>query len=278
MDPTTSDLEPRCPICGFHAMPYCQKNSRGEIWRIYRCTSCGHGFVGNRPAAGMLVEMYANETSHHPIDKVAALRIERRADCKSLATRVSRLSRERGDSLDIGCGDGAFSYYMAEAGYRPILIDLDPRAEQAAAKVPNSVFRRISFDDFNPERPLAAIVMSQVLEHALDPLDWLRRASKLLSPQGVLAIAVPNFAGIYRLLGARDPFIIPPIHLNFFTPRSLRLAMERSGLRHLRTESRSDLILRGKLKAVATGWNALVAPLFDLTKAGIVLREYAMPV
>jgi 2-polyprenyl-3-methyl-5-hydroxy-6-metoxy-1,4-benzoquinol methylase len=277
MDETDPNAATDCPICGSLSAPYCQKSSRGQSWRISRCGSCGHGFVVNRPTRQMLADMYANEADHHPIDKVAALHIEDRADCRTLAARVKRLSQLRGDALDIGCGDGAFSYYLAEAGYRPILIDLDPRAAQAAAKVPNSIFRQISFDDFIPDRPLAAIVMSQVLEHALDPLDWLRRAAKLLSPEGVLAVAVPNFGGIYRLLGARDPFIIPPIHLNYFTTRSLRVAIERSGLRHLRTESRSEVVLNNRLKAVGKVWNVLAVPFLNLTRAGIILREYAVP-
>ena len=73
--------------------------------------------------------------------------------------------------------------------------------------------------------------MSHVLEHSLRPLDWLAHAAKLLSPDGILAIAIPNFGGIYRFLGERDPWIIPPVHLQFFTPRSLRRALESSGLR-----------------------------------------------
>ena len=69
--------------------------------------------------------------------------------------------------------------------------------------------------------------MSHVLEHSLQPLDWLKHAWKLLSDDGILAIALPNFGGVYRFLGERDPWIIPPVHLQFFTPRSLRQARPR---------------------------------------------------
>jgi hypothetical protein len=66
-----------------------------------------------------------------------------------------------------------------------------------------------------------AILMSQVLEHAINPGLWLSSAYKMLSEGGILVIAVPQYKGIYRILGSRDPFIIPPEHLNFFTRHSL---------------------------------------------------------
>src|SRR5205807_7246343 len=96
-----------------------------------------------------------------------------------------------------------------------------------------------------PDRgPFAAIGMSQVLEHALDPMGWLRHARQLLIPGGVLVIAVPNFSGVYRLLGKRDPFLMPPIHLNYFTPKSLRLAFEAAGLSTVVMQSRSLMAMR----------------------------------
>src|SRR5205814_10170100 len=115
-------------------------------------------------------------------------------------------------------------------------------------RVPGATFRLCSLEQFaqdalNQSPPLnfSVIVMSQVLEHALDPLDGLGRAGELLAEDGVLAVAVPNFAGPYQLLGSRDPFLTPPMHLNFFTPRSMRLAMESAGLRVVKLASRSEI-------------------------------------
>src|SRR6185436_16557697 len=106
----------------------------------------------------------------------------------------------------------------------------DPRARCAVERVPGSTFYACTFEDLTDPGPYDAIVMSHVLEHALDPAAWLGRARALLAPGGVLAIALPNFGGVYRLLGSRDPFIIPPVHLNYFTARSLGLALRAAGL------------------------------------------------
>jgi hypothetical protein len=115
--------------------------------------------------------------------------------------------------------------------------------------------------------------MSQVLEHALDPSDWISRAARLLSPGGVLAIALPNFVGVYRLLGVKDPFLCPPIHLNHFTPASMRLLLERSGLRVVRvcSESRVD---PGSAQLARSLWNVLSRPL-AVTARGVMLWAIA---
>ena len=74
--------------------------------------------------------------------------------------------------------------------------------------------------------------MSQVLEHSIEPMEWLLKANSMLSKKGVLIISVPQFKGIYRLLGLRDPYICPPEHLNFFTKKP-KNCLEISGFKVL---------------------------------------------
>ena len=88
---------------------------------------------------------------------------EDRTECRPIIDGILSRSPERGDSLDIGSGDGCFSFQLSQLGYRPFLIDLDPRAEQAAAHVPGAIFSRTRFEDFHANRPLSAIIMSQIL-------------------------------------------------------------------------------------------------------------------
>lgn len=277
--PTPSSAAP-CPICGGTTRRFVEKTSHGQVWEIRACNSCGHGFVVNRPSLGRLKEIYSDH-AHHSCETPGSADLDARVDCRTLVADVTNLSAERGRSLDIGSGNGGFSYHLAKHGYSPTLIDLDPRAQQAAAQIPGVTFQLVALEDFADQGPFSAIIMSQVLEHSLDPLDWLRRARRVLSPAGVLAVAVPNFAGVYRVLGTRDPFLIPPIHLNFFTPRSLKLAFQKAGLRPLRDTSRSDLTVAvpGKQvslrrRVVGGVWNALSRPL-NLTNKGIILRGYA---
>jgi SAM-dependent methyltransferase len=244
-----------------------------------RCRACGHGFVENRPPLAELTRIYRGDPTHDPRTKIVSY--ENRPDCRPIIDGILARSPERGDSLDVGSGDGCFSFLLSRFGYRPFLIDLDPRAELAAAHVPGATFSSVLFEDYRAERPLSAIVMSQILEHSLDPLAWLKRAAKMLSANGVLAIALPNFAGPYRLFGRRDPFIIPPIHLNYFTPASLRAAMKNAGLVNLGMRSWSRVNTGHPTRKLSVGrrllghiWNA-GSSVLNPTPFGIILVAYA---
>ncbi len=271
-------------MCDGPTIEHCRKKRGERVWHIRRCRVCGHGFVANRPALDELRAIYAGETHHELIEisrELLETDISRRV--RRIITRIARLTDDRDGVLDVGSGHGGFSFHLQQMGFtRLLLIDLDPRAAAAAQHIDGAEFRQCAFEDVSPaDGPFAAIVMSQILEHALDPMDWLGRARALLSPGGVLAIALPNFGGVYRLLGSRDPMLCPPVHLNHFTPRSLRIALEASGLRVLRGESSSAVRVSSvrrrfsaPRRAAAIVWNALSRPL-DFTTRGIILCAYA---
>jgi len=285
--PTTVVLT--CPVCGGdETRAHFEKVAHGETWYIRRCASCGHGFVANPPSLERLGEIQAALEADTSGSASGQMLAPPRDDLenRTFARRIASLTTARGKTLDVGCGDGSATLCLSLEGFRPhLLIDFDPRAASTVRHIPNSTFDRIAFEDLSSDAhgPFDVIVMSHVLEHALRPLDWLAHARNLLSRDGLLAIGLPNFGGVYRFLGARDPFIIPPVHLQYFTPSSMRRALERSGLNVVRMESRSgvtltpvDRPLSFRSKLTRRTWNAGAAVL-NRTTRGIVLWAFARP-
>ncbi|MEO6340396.1 MAG: methyltransferase domain-containing protein, partial [Caulobacteraceae bacterium] len=80
-----------------------------------------------------------------------------------------------------------------------------------------------------------ACVMEHVLEHVLDPEALLARLPRLLTPNGVVAITVPNdFSPVQLAARAaghidRDFWVAPPQHLNYFDATTLPRLLERMG-------------------------------------------------
>lgn len=284
--PLSSDVT-SCPVCGNdRIVPHLDKPAHGHVWHVRRCASCGHGFVANPPSLERLGEIQAaleaDTSGSQAGEKLAAPRDD--LENRTFARRIASLTPARGKTLDVGCGDGSATLCLSLEGFRPhLLIDFDPRAASTVEHVPNSTFQRIAFEALTTDAhgTFDVIVMSHVLEHALRPLDWLTHAKGLLSRKGILAIGLPNFGGVYRFLGARDPFIIPPVHLQYFTPSSMRRALERAGLTVVRMESRSgvtltpvDRPLSVRSKLTRRAWNAAAAVL-NRTTRGIVLWAFA---
>jgi SAM-dependent methyltransferase len=88
--------------------------------------------------------------------------------------------------LDAGCGEGALSRRLADAGYAVVSIDTDPAAVSAAraAGVPAVCADLSGYDD----EPFDAVVMLLSLHHMHPLVAALDRAAHLLRPGGTLIL------------------------------------------------------------------------------------------
>ncbi|MFM7137609.1 MAG: class I SAM-dependent methyltransferase [Planctomycetota bacterium] len=282
--PFYSDDQVGCPICGGETRHFVAKRSQEIDWDVRKCRYCGHGFVSNRPSADFLRHHYCSSQNSHSHSAASPAPAEASAGWLAAVEEMRRAGAPRaGFTLDVGASYGGLAYALSLAGYKPVLLDLSPEVTDLATTIPNASGACCSFEDFAWPDPFSIITMSQVLEHAIDPIGWLRHARQLIHPDGLLMVAVPNFGGVYRLLGRRDPFICPPEHLNFFTVTSLRKAVQMSGfsVRQVRTDSRVVLTHHAKrfssLRVVAGRlWN-IGSRVLDGTSFGIITAVTAVP-
>ncbi|MDO9161562.1 MAG: class I SAM-dependent methyltransferase, partial [Methylococcaceae bacterium] len=124
------------------------------------------------------------------------------------------------------------------AGYQTVSIN--------PGKYENDVFRKLNddepvavmFENYQPTEPFGVVVMSQVLEHLLEPDQAISKVAGLLATGGVLACAVPNYNSfLVKLLGTKDNACLwVPEHVNYFTDKGLKALLERNGLRVIKTE------------------------------------------
>jgi SAM-dependent methyltransferase len=109
-----------------------------------------------------------------------------KSSCADLAWLADILPPPPARILDAGCGDGALSRTLADAGYAVTPIDADPAAVAAArsAGVPAQHADLASYDD----QPFDAVVMLLALHH-MHPLGTvLDKVAHLLRPGGMLVL------------------------------------------------------------------------------------------
>jgi 2-polyprenyl-3-methyl-5-hydroxy-6-metoxy-1,4-benzoquinol methylase len=76
------------------------------------------------------------------------------------------------------------------------------------------------------------VLLSQVLEHVIEPAETVRHVHAVLNANAMAAIAVPHFGSALSLvMGKRDMFITPPEHLNYFSRQGLVALFGRNGFR-----------------------------------------------
>lgn len=222
-----------CPICGQSTRFWRDKDN----YSIWRCTQCGYGFVYPRPDPKVLNECYSQRGhgEHTEADVHTVLAAEKKypnstIDAKRMIGELKALVKHPRNLLDIGCGYGFFSLEARKQGFSVTALEVASVEREIAQQIAKVVPLPVTFEDFDAYISFDAILMSQVLEHALDPMGWLRKAHGCLARRGAIAIAVPNFDSLFRrLLQDRDPYVIPPFHLNYFSPGTLELALEKSG-------------------------------------------------
>lgn len=144
--------------------------------------------------------------------------------------------------LDVGCGAGANARRIRELSPQAQVFGVEPNSRAAAlarsscTHVYEGTFERWLEQAADPE--FDAVLLSDVLEHTVDPLGFLRRLTDTSGlRRATLIISVPNYAVWYnraRTLFGRFEYawsgLYDRTHLRFFTRRSLGRTLSHAGL------------------------------------------------
>ena len=80
------------------------------------------------------------------------------------------------------------------------------------------------------------VVMLDVLEHLVDPLEGLRKVRETMQDEGLLVLSTVNVSGLHaRVRGERWPWFIRS-HLHYFTPETLQAMLTRAGFKMIEWE------------------------------------------
>ena len=126
-----------------------------------------------------------------------------------------------GRLLDVGCNEGRGLKIYSHNGYQVEGLELNESAAAVAREAGFAVHTDL-LADFQPSAPFDAVVLSNVLEHSLDPVEMLRDVRRVLRPGGQVWISCPNSRSWLRSAFGR--YWInwhPPFHVVHFSPGSL---------------------------------------------------------
>ena len=155
----------------------------------------------------------------------------RRSIAEHRMEEVAAFARN-GQWLDVGCAAGQFVALARERGIDAEGLDIAPAAiEQARAQgIPAHLG---SVEEFDPPRQYDTITAFDVLEHTIDPADFLDRVRAWLVPDGTLALTLPDVSSVYPRWIMRKYwfYYMPNDHLHYFDPTTVRALLEQRGFR-----------------------------------------------
>lgn len=242
-----------CVSCGGENISYWRQknyqythNQNNQLFHIYRCDDCGTGFLNQPPHPEWLkaIYQYSGQALTQPVslDEVLDREIAF-PNCSVDAERMSFWADRLNGSntrqgLDIGSGFGFYTRALRSRGYDMVSINPGQYENQVFQSMNGYEPLPVMFEQYQTDQAFGVVVMSQVLEHMLEPNRAIAKVSRLLAEGGVLACAVPNYDSfLVKLLGANDNACLwVPEHVNYFTEKGLKALMERNGLRVVKTE------------------------------------------
>ncbi len=242
-----------CPVCSSPIERWRRKQVGNAIYTIDVCATCGFAFINPRPSMRFLMDYYSSlghgqkgNGDNEDIPTIDTVRCQENNDPNSTIDAARMIREIKSMStlhankrfLDVGCGYGFFAKEALESGFDVIPLELAENERRIAEGMTGLAPRAVSFEEFDcTPSSLSVVLMSQILEHALDINLWVSKANALLADRGVLAIALPNYGSIFRLvMQEKEPYICPPAHLNFFNPHSLSRLLEKHGFEVLKVQ------------------------------------------
>lgn len=197
----------------------------GAYGTVRECLDCGLLYTSPRPAAGALLEGYAdNEDPGYSEESDA------RCMNAYLSLAVLRRHAPGGRLLEVGCANGYF-LNAARTTYDVVGVEPSRWARAAAGRLGLSVPAATLEEARFPDAAFDAVVLIDVIEHLPDPLAVLTEAARLLRPGGILYLVTPDAESLSaRLLRGRW-WGLRPAHVYYFSRRTMAGMLEKAGFR-----------------------------------------------
>lgn len=133
-----------------------------------------------------------------------------------------------GALLDVGCNEGRGLEFYQNHGFDAEGLELNSRAAEVA-RSKGFVVHGSTLEGFSTEKKYDVVVLSNVLEHSLNPADMLSAIHRLLNQNGQVCISCPNSQSWLRSAFGR--FWINwhvPFHVVHFSPDTLAALLKKS--------------------------------------------------
>lgn len=225
----------KCRVCLEECAPsYLLKSTRSDLKiNLYFCKRCNAYFSNGGPV---------NYDDSNPVDYYLAHRQSTKERYGRIFEYVEEII-QLGSFFDIGAGIG-FSLDVADergwraSGIEPNII-LVNHARDRGVDISHGYLNESASGDHD------FVLVDNVLEHVLDPHQFLTLVKSRLSSTGLLMIAVPPMDWLRKGLGSfgyvRASVNAPQFnifretdeHVNFFSRVAMRALLEKSGLRLL---------------------------------------------
>lgn len=212
-----------CAICDSDSFAFLfEKNA----CRIEKCLICGLVQVTDIASTQQVEQLYDVDFFERYYDDLESNQKKQRYVYLNFSNKLDqiekRFKKKRGKILDVGCSFGFFLDVARQRGWGVEGIDVSKyAADYARQRLGLSVINKPIMEADHEEKSFDVITMWYVVEHLSNPKQDLRRLSTFLKDEGILVVSTSNVDS-FRAKVYGKKWFIPPVHLLFFSPKTIR--------------------------------------------------------
>lgn len=221
-----------CPLCSadrFVELAHDDRYSMGV--RTVRCAACGLIMTNPMPTPEALADFYAHHYrryyrgSDRPTPRhIRKFQLEKRAAYHAQIMSDTGLLHQGMAILDVGCAEGSLLDALRRSCAPSRLAGVEPSAGYAAYAQSRFGLEVWPSLDQLSDNKYDLIIAVHVLEHLINPVEYLRNLASRLAEHGRVYLDVPDAA---RYSSLADLHVA---HLYHFTERTFAALLEKAGL------------------------------------------------
>ncbi|MFQ6016181.1 MAG: class I SAM-dependent methyltransferase [Anaerolineae bacterium] len=254
----------------------CTTPSYGIHYAIVKCSRCGLIYANPRPAAQEALHSYENVVDQTYLEEREGRVLTFRRNLEPLEEFIGPGNGRR--LLDVGCHIGVFLEIAQERGWETWGVEpstwASAEACQRGLRVREGTLKQAHFaDNF-----FDVVTLWDVIEHLNDPLGELREVNRVLKPEGLICIHTINIESpLAHLMGARWPWLME-MHLYYFSPRTLRLMLEKANFSVVKWVNQGRYLRLGYLATRLQAYSSFLSHLLAYLVRNTGLAEVVVPV
>jgi len=246
--PTQFEHFSRCPVCESKDIrPYRERSfdidtlseeqikitdsEYGNIWDLSQCANCSHIFANPAPTQDFIQSLYSQ--TKDPLYEEEAE--GRGKNFKRILSRLDRIHPEKGVLFDIGAATGILLNLARQRGWQIAGVEPSGWAVRVAKEKYGIDLYEGDFESVQlEENRYTTVMLIDFIEHISHPFEALTKANAILAPGGTVCLVTPDIQSLAGKMAGAKWWHFRPGHLAYFTKRSMRTLLERTGFTTLK--------------------------------------------
>jgi 2-polyprenyl-3-methyl-5-hydroxy-6-metoxy-1,4-benzoquinol methylase len=232
----------KCSICESNDLQLISNKLRdSDLHTVVKCKKCSHIQLSPIPSTNDYVEFYNKITQGTNQNYFGTTKEYQKKNADDTVRRIDLLNKiviKKGNILEIGSSHGFFLESAQNNGFSVTGIEISSAKRKLAKKITSATILNINLEKEIPKlKKFDCIVMFHVLEHIIDPVNFLNNIKKLLKKNGKLIIEVPN-SDDFQLSFNKNykKWYWQFAHVHYFNSKTIKKTLQRSNFKKIKIQ------------------------------------------